>query len=219
MKLILEQKDDGGVLIGIPAPNMMTALTNGGFGRLPGDAVTSDLAENESLRIEVAASMPVDRAIDNMVRSGFDADFAAKWTRAQISGGETDATALGMVALKTFPSQFDVVATEQENIPADRFFRDAWRRDPGGDKLYVDIDAARIIFSRRLIGAKGAAAKRLTDELDVLLLTGRTDQALEAQHEALIGLNLRALGAKVMAAASPEELKALWPTELVPALQ
>lgn len=214
MKLILEQKDDGGVLIGIPAPNMMTALTNGGFGRLPGDAVTSDLAENESLRIEVAASMPVDRAIDNMVRSGYDPDFAAKWTQAQISGGETDATALGMVALKTFPSQFDVVATEQENIPADRFFRDAWRRDPGSDRLYVDPDASKVIFSRRLIEAKGMSVKKLTDELDVLLLTGKTDQALEAQHEALISLNLRALGAKVMAAASPEELKALWPAEL-----
>jgi hypothetical protein len=47
------------------------------------------------------------------------------------------------------------------------------------------------------------SVKKLTDELDVLLLTGRTDQALEAQHEALISLNLRALGAKVMAASQP----------------
>jgi hypothetical protein len=214
MRVIFEAKPDGGTQICVPVPRTLAALTGGGFGFLPGDADTSDLKEDEARRIAVAQEMPVERAIANMVRAGHDPDFAAHWTMAQLVGGENSATALDLIARNAFPDPVDVVAGYADAVPGDRFFRDAWRREPGGDKIFLELEACRVIFGRRVIGEKNKRALKLIAELDALIVAGKTDQALEAEYETLIAMDLRALGAKVMQASSADELRALWPAAL-----
>lgn len=195
-----------------PTAKAMRAFTQGGLGKLPGDAVTEDLAENPEKRLEVATSMPLDRAIENMIRDGRDASFAQRYLRALMFGGETDATALDLVREHAFRDRTGQVAAEPTALPADRFFRNAWRM--AGGMIAVDLQAARGIFAKRVLEAKAAALARLTGEIELKLLVGSADASLEAQLEALKLMDLRALGSKIMAADSADALKALWPVAL-----
>jgi hypothetical protein len=211
MKIIL---DSGATQAAVcwPTAKAMRAFTQGGLGKLPGDAVTEDLSENPEKRLEVSRSMPLDRAIENMIRDGREAGFAQRYLTALLSGGETDATALDLVREHAFRAKDGQIAAEPTALPADRFFRNAWRL--AGGVVVVDLQAARRIFAERVLEAKAAALAKLTVEVETTLLLGVADASLEAQLEALKLMDLRALGGKIMAADSASALKALWPVAL-----
>lgn len=216
MKLILDGEVGGRVSITYPSPTMLAILTNGGVNELPGDAVTADLAENEGKRVAVARSMPVARAVENMVRSGHDADFASRWVGAQLTGGETESSALEMIRRKTFIDRTGQAAIDPATLPADdpdQFFFNAWRRagDGGeGDGVVIDLSAARLVLAKRLIERKAQSVKALADEIEALQLAGQSTDAQEAAHQALIETDLRKLGAQVQAATTVTELLSLW---------
>lgn len=211
MTLILAGTENGPVLLTYPSPTTLAALTSGGLGALPGDAVTADLAENEAARVAAATSMPRQRAVDNMVRAGHDAGFAAAWCDALIDGGKTSAEALEMIAIKAHPGRrAEIAALDGRRRPRSRMFRDAWRRQ--GDGIVVDLEAARTIFSRRLIEAKRVAAVSATEAAELAVLAGDTPDAC---LEALRALDLRAMGTEIMRAQSAAALMALWPADLV----
>lgn len=208
MKLILDGAKGQIVRITEPGKVVVKALTSGGFGVLPGDALTADLAENPDKRLEVSTSMPKQRAIDNMVRGGHAPDFAIKWNDALLVGGQTDATALDMVRLKTYLGKGDQIAVNAEDQVVGlnakyRLFRDAWRMGDGG--ITIDLTAAKTILAKRIIAKKRNALVALEAKNELVLLTGQ-DEPLEEQYEALVNLDLRKLGGKIMAAQSVNEL-------------
>lgn len=210
MKVILAPLPDK-VLITYPAQSMMTALTNGGLGRLPGDAVTDDLP-SESHRVEAATAMPFQRAVENLIRAGHDGDFARTWCRAVISGGETSATALDLVRRHAYPQGGTHYAADRDDISPYRMFRDAWRAR--ADRIFVDIKAAKGLFARHLIGAKRRALDKMSDDIDTKKVEGECYDSLEVQYQQLVDIDLRQLGSKVMLAESVEQLMALWPCNL-----
>lgn len=210
MKCILDGARGQPVKITYPSARIMQVLTAGGMGALPGDAVTADLAEDPDKRLEVSTAMPKQRAIDNMVRSGHAPDFAVEWIDALLVGGQTGATALDMVRLKTYIGRGDQIAVNFEDQVAEwnvkyRIFRDAWRMADGG--IVVDLTAAKTILAKRIIIKKRDALAALEARNDLALLTGQ-DEPLEAQYEGLVNLNLRKLGEKIMAAQGVDELLA-----------
>lgn len=207
-KLILDGTD--AVKIAYPNPQRLRTLTLGGYGRLPGDAVTSDL--DGKRRVVMAQSMTASRAVDNMVRAGHDATFSQRWIKALLAGGENDNTALDLVRQKTFPGRDGQSAIEPDQLPPDRFFRDAWKRE--GDAITIDMVAARTVFADRVIAAKAEQADVLIKSVETSQVSGDPADELEARYESLVAMDLRALGARVMAAQSTDELKALWPAEL-----
>jgi len=100
------------------------------------------------------------------------------------------------------------ISCEDDEIPADRTFRNAWRRD-----LTVDMDKAREIHKNRM---REARAPKLT-ELDVAF-----QRAMEindtAEIEKIVARknSLRNVTATpaIAEAKTPEELKAIWPLVL-----
>lgn len=96
----------------------------------------------------------------------------------------------------------DAVIIEREQIPTDRTYRDAWEAKSG--KVSVDMVRARNIHMGRIRVKRDERLK----ELDVETMKGNDVQA-EKQK-------LRDLPQTfdLSAASTPEELKALWPSEL-----
>lgn len=207
--------------VGAPVGIMYTSpwfervTQNGGLGKLPGDAVTADL-NNEAARIEAASSMPFQRALDNLIRDGQDRDFAVRYLRAITTGGQTSATSLDLAVTKTFKRRTNEVVIERAALPADRYFRDAWRRT--GDGIVIDLTEAKALFARKLVLARSQRAKELTEKIEEAMLLERPSDRLDAQYQIVQRMNLRALGAKIVAATTPTELRALWPEDL-PAAQ
>lgn len=89
----------------------------------------------------------------------------------------------------------------EEERPADKSFREAWRHD--GDKVYVCIDKARDIHMSRIREARNA---RLT-ELDKRKYGAEHDAERQALRDIPQTFDLTP-------AQTPEELKTLWPENL-----
>lgn len=208
MKIILSDKP-GGVDVCYPSAWIMAALTSGGIGKLPGDAVTADLGENVVERIEVSESMPKARAVENMLRNGRSPAFVDKYLTALMAGGETDATALELVREHAFKDKTGQVAVEHTDIPADRAFRDAWRLQSG--VITIDLAASRTLFVHRFVAWKAATIKDLAAQIEMKVLLGEVSDALESQHAALTSMSMRTLGDALAAAKSPDELRVIKP--------
>lgn len=211
MKVLLHGTPEK-LVVNHPTKWIMRVFTQGGLGKLPGDAVTSDLAENQQRRLEVSRSMPMDRALDNMIRNGRRPEFAKHYLEAMLFGGETDATALELVREHAFKDLTGQVAEDPVVLPVDRTFRDAWRL--AGQAVAIDMPSAKTIAARRFIAWKGEQMKDLAAKIEVNVLLGMVSADLEAQYEAFRTMNLRNVGDRFIAAQTPEELKAVMPQAL-----
>lgn len=208
MRIILDGLPDR-LLICKPTRWAMRAFTQGGLRQLPGDAVTADLKENPEKRLEVSRSMPLERARDNMIRNGRRPGFVDQYLQAILTGGETDGSALELVREHAFRERTGQIASDFSALPSDRSFRNAWRLS--GQGVVIDLPAARTIFARQFIHWKTRSTLELGKRIEINLVAGTTDDQIEAQYEALRTLNLRSIGDKVIAAKTPEELKAICP--------
>lgn len=210
-RVILHGNEGGPVELMWPSKWFINATTNGGIGMLPGDAVTSDLAENATKRLEAATHMPFARALNNAVKAGHKPAFATRYLKALMGGGETTATALDLARRRSYFDQPGQVLFEFENRP-DRWFRDAWRRF--GNGIVIDIPLARSIFAKRLVQTKAKQANELIQEIETAILTGEDEAAAQISYDAMISIDLRKLGSDLMSAKTPAEIKSLWPSVL-----
>jgi hypothetical protein len=127
--------------------------------------------------------------------------------RGHAFGGLTRAEARALYIEKAgdrAASAYQVI--DASELPASRWFRNAWRRSRNGGVIYVDLDAARERHSEALIQTKGNTIKRLLDEQEKANLTGRMHNMLPALLDAWRGLDLRALGTEFMAARHADDL-------------
>lgn len=196
-KWIVSRQENDIVAITCPAPYFMKAVTHGGFGRIPG--VDGQKAE--------------DKQVDNMVRSGYDEDFSSRFVRALIVGGETDAGGLELIKDRHLAEQADHAVVGWDDLPTDRWFRNAWRLSDNGI-VYVDMEVARLLFAQKLLGRKAEEVKQLVADIETAILTGKSNDQAEAAHVALKNIDMHALAAEMAKAETPEALRALWPEHL-----
>lgn len=189
---IISSAADGMVNVTTPAPKFMAAVTQGGFGQIPG-------AEMKTAQSQ----------IENSIKAGFDPDFSSRFVTALVVGGETDAGGRDLIRIRHL---YQNTNHQVQSFPTlDRWFRDAWRQDAATGVLYIDMVAARLVFAKKLIAAKGEQASVLISRIETAILAGAPDAALEAAHQALKDIDLNALAGQMAAANSPAELSSLWP--------
>jgi hypothetical protein len=108
------------------------------------------------------------------------------------------------------PSEYAETAriiTEDE-IPTDRTFRDAWAFD-----FSVDMEKARAIHMDKIREARAEKfikmgfPSKLDEEVEAAFISAKKREALQVLRDLPQTLNLSG-------AATPEELKAIWPKEL-----
>ena len=115
-----------------------------------------------------------------------------------------DQNDLETLAASIVPTGVDYRITDVINIPVDRTFRDAWTDANPGETVDVDMPKARLVHMAKI---RTARDKKL-DELDKEQLSGKD---VAAQKQALRDLPAVI---DIDAHATPDDLKAFWPTEL-----
>lgn len=105
----------------------------------------------------------------------------------------------------------DVVDVVREEIPSDRYFRDAWKIE--NSKLKVDMPKARDIQLARIREKRDEKLKEL--DVETIKEVGKGGQGdvrkVEAQKQRLRDLPQTF---DLSSATTPEDLKLLWPEEI-----
>jgi hypothetical protein len=133
-RIVYTRKSDGGVSVCVPAAEAIAHLCSGGFW--------------PSVRgfCEWQIEMQIARGVGH--------DAAQRYARAMVSGGCTTAEALAIIRdrdcahLGTMIELFDI-----DDLPGDRWFRDAWTRSHNGGPVSVSLTRARRIQLERIKGA------------------------------------------------------------------
>ena len=148
MKRIVYTRADGGVSICCPASQIMRAMCAGGFWLRPPRGFVADQIERK-----IARGMP--------------ADAARRLCRALVFGGLTTGEAYAVIRdadchLGTAHDLYDV-----GDLPADRTYRNAWRRSHNGGPIYLDERKVLEIDEHRawLAYERGAPHNRHRGEL------------------------------------------------------
>lgn len=122
---------------------------------------------------------------------------------------ETDLEQIERIAVKDVPQGANALIKTTRDLPVTRNFRGAWRLAMG--VVNVDMPAAREIHRENIRRAREATLKQLdTDYM-------RADEQNDVQAKASIAQQKQALrdlpqAPAIMAAETPEQLEATWPT-------
>lgn len=134
-RFLYTRKSDGGIAVGVPAPNCIRAMMFGGFWDL----------------------MPrgfIAEQIELQVQGGIPREAATKFALAIGHGGLTYGEALNVMCERDYGHigiNIDIV--DASEIPSDRWFRDAWTRSPNGGPIRIDMKKARRVHLRWLQAA------------------------------------------------------------------
>jgi hypothetical protein len=126
---------EGAVALTNPAAQIMMAMCGGGLWRNPERGF-------------------INRQIESKIAQGKDPDASRRFCRALAFGGCVDSEALGILRdfmclhLGTAHEVWDI-----DDVPADRWFRDAWRRSHNGGPILVDLAKARRIQLEKIKAA------------------------------------------------------------------
>jgi hypothetical protein len=179
---------------------------------LPGDKVAVMHLTWSSMKARTHGgrlTLPYPRSvcIENLMRSGHRPDFARRWIDTALTGGMTDAEYYEAVIEKAMSK--DGTAPELvDAAPADRWFRDAWRRGHNGGPIRIDFDAARLVHVQRI----DLAVRALQDQRERsgarLMLARELGQKVADIPD--IRPSIKALAR----ARSVEEVRSIWPAGL-----
>jgi hypothetical protein len=184
-RIIYNRKDDGGVSVCCPTDWALAAMCSGGAWRefpwfYPGF---------DEIQIE------------RMIGRGVRADTAQTYARAMMDGGCTTAEALAIIRDRDCaPLGTAIELWDMSELPADRWFRDAWRRSHNGGPIEIDLDKARPVQFAR---ARAAIE--------------RENAAREASFDLwkpAIEVDWHATRRQIARARSIEELRTIWPEGL-----
>jgi len=166
MKRIVYTRPDGGVNVCCPAREIMAHLIGGCFFANPVRGV-------------------IDRHIEAEIASGRHEWLAHRYVKALAFGGCTDAEAFEIIRDRDCaPHGTGFELWDFDDIPQDRWFRNAWRRSHNGGPIQVDMTEARKIQVSRI--------KHLAKSTDAVIQFGRWKN-------------------RVRKAQTPEELKQVMP--------
>jgi hypothetical protein len=132
-------------------------------------------------------------------------DLPSKQYEGMTEDEACDALAQQVFAERGMPTNHPYRITDFENIPTDRYFREQWDDSNPGETIGVDMVKARVFHMDQI---RKARDEKL-EELDIEQLQGN-DVAAEKQVLRDLPTTFDLTGA-----ATPEDLKALWPAELL----
>lgn len=179
MRHIVYTRHDGGVDICTPTAEIFRIMQCGGYWDL----------------------MPrgfVDAQIERQITAGINPDHARRFALAVAFGGCSEAEVWDIIKDRDCARHgTGHVILDADEIPADRWFRNAWRQGGNSGRIYVDLEAARLAHWDGLL--------RLTDEANK-----RRTRALRP----LPPIEIDGLRAPVERASDADELRSIWPEGL-----
>ena len=144
-----------------------------------------------------------DRQIESQIARGVRPDAARRYVRAMMFGGCTTAEAYEIIRDRDCAHLGTAIELwDAQDIPQDRWFRDAWRRSHNGGPISVSLKLAKPIQWQRIRSAVTEENKRRIDDFDCL--------------EGALDLDWAKLKTKVTAARDEIDLRRVWPAELRP---
>lgn len=92
-----------------------------------------------------------DRQIASMVNRGIREDVAARYAKAMMFGGCTTAEALEIIRDRDCsPHGYAIELWDVDDIPKDRWFRNAWKRSHNGGPIGIDLNLAKPVQWQRV---------------------------------------------------------------------
>lgn len=183
-KRIVYTRHDGGVTICCPSANAIAWMANGGrWAHMP-----HGFAETQ---------------IERQIAAGHGADAVRRFVRAMTDGGCTTAEALAIIRdrdcahLGTAIELWDV-----DDVPRDRWFRNAWTRSHNGGPISIHLERARLIQWQRARYAVERENKRRADDMELFAEP--------------LAVDWQAIKARIMAARDEIDLRRVWPDGLRP---
>lgn len=181
-KRIVYTRHDGGVSICCPSGWAIAMMSCGGMWR----------------------DMPrgfCDQQVERQIARGVTQDVAWRFVNAMQFGGCTTAEALEIIRDRDCAHRGTAIELWNiEDVPPDRWFRDAWRRSHNGGPVSVDLKSAKPIQFAKIAHAVNAENKRRAQDLE------RFDQKLD--------LDFHKIKASILASRDEVELRHVWPKEL-----
>ena len=183
LRCIVSTRPDGGVSITHPSAEIMAIFTLGGapegyFGRLDWDA-----------------------QIASMTGRGIRESVAVRHVRALISGGLTTAEAYELIRDRDTASDWSGKELwARAELPADRWFRDAWHRSANGGPIVINLSRAKSIQFREIKNAVDSENKRRQSDLELFDIPVACDLAFFRE--------------RIRKASDERELRRIWPKEL-----
>lgn len=175
-KRIVYTRHDGGVSICAPAEDCLKWMSCGGYWK----------------------TMPrgfVDTQIERNIADGVAPDAARRFVRALAFGGRSEQEALAIIRDRDCtPHGTAIDLWDVDDIPGDRWFRDAWRRSHNGGPISVSLTEAKPLHWKQL----RAVAKRMEDDFETSLQVSDIDWAK--------------IRSKVLRARDVDELRTVWLT-------
>lgn len=136
--------------------------------------------------------------IERMMKRNIRSDVAARYARAMMEGGCTTAEALELIRDRDCEPVGTVMELwDVEDIPADRWFRDAWRRSPNGGPITVNLKLAMPIQFGYARAAVECENKRREASFD--------------NWRPPIEVDWHAMRRRILQVTSVEELRTIWP--------
>ena len=169
-RIVYTRREDGGVSVCCPTQWAVDGMARGAWGDAPRGVIEA--------RIEAS------------IAGGRQADAAARFIRAMHFGGLTEAEALCVIRDRDCaPHGTAVELWDLEEIPPDRWFRDAWRRSHNGGPITISLPLAKRIQFAKIKTAFDGENQRRQGDIDlfdepITLNWGRIrDQIRSAQDE------------------------------------
>ncbi len=171
--------DDPGVSVCRPVPEIMRFMVHGGMW-------------NDRPRGFVRTQ------VERMVARGIAERAARRYANAVTYGGKTQAEAFEIIAERDCaPLGTAIEVMPIGDLPADRWFRDAWVRSANGGPISIDLVKAREIQRSRIAGALSMA-----------------NLSLAQRMRRLIRLETMTIERAIARAGDEHELRRVWPREL-----
>lgn len=190
---IVYTRPDCRVGVLVPAPEWLAGVTGVG-----------GLIEREQSVEQILLHM-VPKAEGGL---GLSAAQAIYYVNSCVNGGLAPKDAYALLVMRDVPTDCSGVEIwHTEDVPADRWFRDAWRRAPEGGPIHIDLDAARAIQAKRIVAMRRATIARLEDDSDMAALMTIGGNVVPFLLDAWRGLPMDTIGKRLAAAASADELR------------
>jgi len=157
MRAIVSTRPDGAVSITRPTSPCFKMLTHGG-------APVAMFARRASRDWEIEKHLKSDAWHPSLPQSVRER-LAARWVDGLMLGGLTDAEAYGLVRDRDTDDDWTGKELwDADEVPADRWYRDAWRRSHNGGPISIELRFARAVqYSRIRSAAHNEDARRAAD--------------------------------------------------------
>jgi hypothetical protein len=179
-RCIVYTRHDGGVSICCPTDWIMSAMSCGGmWDHMPPGVM--------------------DRQIASMVNRGVDEDAAHRYAKAVMFGGCTTAEALEIIRDRDCAHLGTAIELwDTDDVPTDRWFRDAWSRSHNGGPISINLERARPIQFGRINDYVDAENKK---------------RLVELHPRRIIEVDMAAIRNKIIQARDEIELRQIWPLQ------